>query len=189
MRAAVLAMLALATSGCSIQAAQTFATHQPGRLPRTTEIAADLRPGGPFVGAEIIAEAAPEGFGARGANARLGYEVDPTPGSGEIWSVDVGGTAGAGRPPFVQDEETMFESGFFGDLALRIAGPGVTPGELSLMRLNLSLVLCARAQLWPAADGDNGEIAGGLGLRGTLDSDARSILQKVTKETANAFGL
>lgn len=192
MRAFALLALALgcaASSGCSLQAAQTFTTRQPGRLPRTTEVAADFRPGGPLVGAEIVMEAAPEKLGARGAHLRGGYAFEPTPGSGEIWSFDLGGTVGAGRPPFSPDEVTMFETGAFGDLGLRILGRGETPGELELMRFHLALVLSGRARVYPAADGDVGELGAGAGLRGTFDSDARSILEKVTKETANAFGL
>jgi len=183
------AMLAAATSGCTLQATQGFTTGQPGRFPRTTEIAADLRPGGAFVGGELVMEAAPEGFGARGAHLRGGYAIEPVAGSGEVWSVDLGGTMGAGRPPFSPDEVTMFESGLFGDLALRLVGPAEQPGELVLTRFNLSLVVGGRARVWPAADGDVGELGTGVGLRGTFDSDARSILHKVTKETANAFGL
>ncbi len=183
------ASLAAATGGCSLSATQGFATGQPGRFPRTTEVAADVRPGGLFFGGEVVMEATPERFGARGAHLRGGYALEPVPGSGEVWSVDLGATMGAGRPPFSPDEVTMFESGLFGDLALRLVGPAEQPGELVLTRFNLSLLLGGRARVWPAADGDVGELGAGVGLRGTFDSDARSILNKVTKETANALGL
>lgn len=188
-QANLVVLLAASLCGCSLQATQSFVTNQPGRFPRTTEIAADVRPGGPFVGAELVTEAAPEGFGARGAHLRAGYAIEPTPGSGEIWSIDLGGTAGAGKPPFSPHEVTMFENGFFSDLALRILGDGEEPGRIVLSRCNLSLVLGARARMWPAADGSVGEIAGGAGLRFMLDTDARSILHKVTREAGNAFGL
>jgi hypothetical protein len=187
--ALLLAFGASMLSGCTLQATQQFTNRQPGRAPRTTEVAMDFRPGGPFVGGELVMEAAPEGFGARGAHARAGYAIEPTPGSGEVWSVDLGGTMGAGRPPFSPNEVTMYEAGFLGDLALRLAGPAEEPGVMELTRFNLSLVVGARARTWPAADGSLGEISAGAGLRGSFDSDARSILQKVTKETANAFGL
>jgi len=183
------AVLAAGSSGCSVQAAQSFTTNQPGRFPRTTEVAVDVRPGGPFVGAELVMEAAPDGFGARGGHFRGGYALEPTPGSGEVWSLDLGGTTGAGRPPFSPDEGTMFEAGAFSDLVLRVAGPAEEPGKLVLTRFNLAVVVGGRARVWPAADGDLGELAAGAGLRFTFDTDARSILQKVTKETANAFGL
>lgn len=187
--ALMLAFGAWPLGGCTLQATQQFTNRQPGRAPRTTELAMDFRPGGAFVGGELVMEAAPEGFGARGAHARAGYAIEPTPGSGEVWSVDVGGTMGVGRPPFSPDERAMYEAGVLGDLALRIAGPAQEPGVMQLTRFNLSLVVGGRARMWPAADETLGEISAGAGLRGTFDSDGRAILQKVTKETADAFGL
>jgi hypothetical protein len=180
--------LALASTGCTATLMQTLPTGTPGRAPRTTELAVDVRPGGLFGGAELVTEYTGDYVGARGAHGRFGYGATPRAGSGEIWSADVGVTAGAGRPPFQLEQPTMFESGFFADLALRLAGHGEEPGRTELTRWGLHLVLGGRSRVWPAAEPPTGELAAGLGLRLSFDSDARAILSKAVRETTNAFG-
>lgn len=193
-RSVALALVSACTVGCTATATQTFGTGMPGRAPRSTELAADLRPGRWFGGAEMIVEAGVDEVAVRGAHLRGGGTIAPTPGSDEIWSADLGLTGGLGRPPFRDDETTTLAAGAFGDLALRIAGHGAEPGRVELSRWSLSLVLGARARVWPWAEptgrfSGNGEVAGGLGLRLGFDTDARSIVDKALEETANAFGL
>lgn len=180
---------AFAASGCTATAMQTLGTGTPGRFPRTTEIALDLRPGGAFAGAEVVVEEAPGDWGARGAHLRGGYAFEPRLGSGEIWTFDLGATSGLGRPPFIPEETTTFAVGAFSDLALRIVGGAEEPGRLELTRWTLHFVLGGRARVWPAAEPVQGEVAAALGLRFGFDTDARSILDKALQETSNAFGL
>ena len=197
-RTAALALLcATGALGCTATATQTLGTGTPGRFPRTTELAMDLRPAGPFFGgAELILEAAPEEFGARGAALRGGLTAEPRPGSDEIWSFDGGLAVGLGRPPFRQDEPTTFSVGLFNDLSLRILGHGEQPGRVELGRMTLDLVLGARARAWPWADTASDRfldgravVAGGLGLRLGFDTDGKALLDKALTETANALGL
>lgn len=190
-RVASAALLAVAgvAAGCTATATQTLGTGTPGRFPRSTEVALDLRPGGIFTGTELVIEEAPGNLSVRGGHLRGGYAFEPRLGSGEIWTFDLGATAGIGRPPFELEETTTFAAGAFSDLALRIVGGAEEPGRLELTRFTLHLVFGGRARMWPAAEPAQGEVAAAMGLRFGFDTDARSIVDKALEETANAFGL